>query len=344
MHYSFIGDGLKSEGVSLNVLNILRSLVEDRDSIVYIPQDYKRGSASSGYDSKVHALPSEAGKPIHVIGLSSNQERFNFSVLGLVDIMVEEDSVDGEVSLVPKKVFRQYTIVRDGNLTMEYIVAKLSAKSFTVLRDAGILYYNGVGVPKNHKHNPDFIYKIKLEGLPVVSCNWARPVVLGLYELMNTDNEVTQTLKVVKELISDYKEEGQFLPTVSSDVYQEKPDVPSKSTGEEYEANCVTYEFDDDDGNFVLPTKEFLRSTYPDIRVLEAYRKSLAELQTNTRFNSRCIIMAIENSKKKGGYDWSEPEKVPRSKNKMRQKCTFVIPDGSVRTLIRTQYTKKVKV
>lgn len=346
MTNNFIGEGLKSDGVNLNVLNILRSLLEDKDSIVYIPQDYKRGAKSYGYDSKVHMIPAEAGKPIQVISLTSNQKRFNFSVLGLMDIVVEnEDETTGEVSLVPKKVWRQYNIVRDSELMMDYIVAKLSENSFTALRDAGILYYNGVSVPKNHKFMPDFIYKVKLSDLPIVSCNWARPVTLGLYQYMLDDMRLTSELKVVNALLKKYKEEEGKMPTAAGDsnIYAETNTSSDDSDEHEYyEASCIVYELKDvatEDPS----TEDSLREKYPEFDSLDGYRKSLKKSQDIARFNSRCIIMAIENSAKKGSYDWSELEDVPRSKNKKQQFCTIDV-GGKPITMRRLIFVEKVSV
>lgn len=342
---NMIGEGLKPEGVNLNVLNILRSLIEDKESIVYIPQDYKRGSSSGYYDSKVHMMPSESGKPIKVIDISSNQERFNFSVLGLVDVIVEVENEDGSVDLVPKKVYRQYNIVRDGKLTMDYVVANLSEDSFYNLREAGILYYNGAEVPTNHKYVPGFVYKVKLEGLPIVSCNWARPIALGLYDYMTTDADATEQLKVVRSVLKAYKDEGQILPPGDSSIYIESNEKREgiSDKNETYDANCVVYEIPD----YVSDTfdEETIRGIYPDIRTLESYRKKLSDIQKTCRFNSRCIIMAIENSKNKGNktFEWSELAKVPRSKNKMRQECMVDIYNKSVR-FTRTEYTKTINI
>lgn len=345
MTNNFIGEGLKSDGVNLNVLNILRSLLEDKDSIVYIPQDYKRGVKSYGYDSKVHMIPAEAGKPIQVISLTSNQKRFNFSVLGLMDIVVEnEDETTGEVSLVPKKVWRQYNIVRDSKLMMDYIVAKLSESSFISLRDAGILYYNGVVVPKNHKFMSDFIYKVKLSDLPIVSCNWARPVTLGLYQYMLDDMRLTSELKVVNALIKKYKEEGKVLSySGDSSIYTEtNGESDSSKPCEYYDAPCVVYELKD----VVLDepsTEDDLRNKYPNIDDLDNYKKSLKKSQDIARFNSRCIVMAIENSAKKGSYDWSKLEDVPRSKDKKQQFCTIDI-NGSPVKMRRLVYNERISV
>lgn len=343
--FTMIGEGLKPEGVNLNVLNILRTLIEDDESVVYIPQDYKRGSAAGYADSSVHMVPSEAGRPIRVLSISSNQERFNFSLMGLVDVMVEEVQDDGSVNLTPKQVFRQYTIVRDGELTMDFIVAKLSNETFNDLRDAGILYYNGASVPKNHNHNPDFIYKVKLSDLPIVSCNWARPIALGLFRYITDDMLATATLKVVKEVINQYKQEGQVLSYSSNGIYEEKRDKASTKRGESYDAPCVTYEISDYDVESKIGDADFIRHAYPDIRALDRYRKSLTDIQRSARFKTRCIVMAIETSKKKGKdtFDWSELEKVPRSKNKVRQSCTVSTPDGDF-NLVRTVYTKTINL
>ena len=331
----FIGEGLKVEGPNLNVINVLRVLVEDKGSIVYIPHGYKKETSTSG-DPKVHFNPVEAGKSIKVTDIQSNQERFNFSLTGLVDVMVEQEIASGEVCLVPKKIWRQYNIIRDGKLMMDYIVCKLSEEAFTNLRNAGILYYNGVAVPNNHIYVPDFLYKVVLKDIPLISLNWAQPVNIGLYDYMIEEQELMAKLKILRSLIKEYKADGQTLPEKNSDIY-----VEAYSGSEKVEptgtAKCVVYS--------LVDVPEFDLSGYeerfPSLVYAEAEKKKLSDRLSDIRFISRCIILAIEESKKKGSYDWSELEKVPRSKNKMRQYATIDV-DGKKIGLTRTVFEKSV--
>ena len=157
----WIGKGLKNlvkDSPNLNVINILRSLIEDKDSVCYIPLSYI-SERKTNLDPKVHFQPIESGKTIVVKSITSHRERFNFSISGEVDVYVEYEN-NGIVELVPKKIFRTYTIIRDGKLAIDYIIAKLSKSAFEELKNAGVLYYNGQQVLDNHTYISTFLYKV----------------------------------------------------------------------------------------------------------------------------------------------------------------------------------------
>lgn len=340
----WIGAGINSDlkdSVSNNVLNVIRALVEDKDSVVYIPNEYQNGSTyRTSPDPAVHFLPTECGKSIRVIGLQSNQERFNFSMIGLVDVIVEYPQEDGSVELKDKKIFRQYNIIRDGKLTVDYVSAKLSPDSFDALKKIGILYYNGLIVPENHKHNPDYVYKIVLSGLPLISNAWAQPIRIGLVNYMKQEEELSSTLKTLKVLMKEYKSDGKFVTPSSdeSDLYTENYGVSTKVEKETKEVDCLVYSLN-------IPEFEFsvddARNQYPDIDSLNSKIKEINKELRYVRFIIRCIVYSIEGTKKMGGYEWSEMEKVPRTKNKMRQTANINV-DGKDYILTRTVYKKVV--
>lgn len=341
----WIGEGINSDlksSVSNNVLNVVRALVEDEKSIVYIPNTYANGSTyRTTPDPAVHFLPSECGKSIKVTGIQSNQERYNFSMIGLVDVIVEFPQDDGSVEVRNMKIFRQYNIVRDGKLVVDYVSAKLSPESFDDLKKIGILYYNGVIVPENHKHNPDYVYKIVLKDLPIVSSSWAQPVRIGLIKNMEREEEISSKLKVLRILKKEYESLGMFVPTSSdeSDIYTEKYGKSSKVEDKETEeVECIVYEIKVPSSSYTI---EDARKEYEDMKSLNDAIRNLNKELRYVRFIIRCIVYSVEESRKKGSYDWSELEDVPRSKNKKRQ-TTNVNVDGKDYILTRTVYTKTV--
>lgn len=340
----WIGEGINSDlksSVSNNVLNVVRALVEDKDSIVYIPSTYAYGSSyRTTPDPAVHFLPSECGKRIQVIGIQSHQERYNFSVTGLVDVIVEYPQADGSIEVKDKKIFRNYNVVRDGELVMDYISSKLSSELFEDLKKLEILYYNGVQVPKNHKHNSDYVYKIVLKGLPIVSSSWAQPVRIGLINNLLREAEITSKLKILKSLKKEYESSGMSI-TVSdseSDIYAEKYGKSEKVDKETKEVNCVVYEIDAPKSSYNLDNA---REEYKDLNSLSTTISELNKELKYVRYIIRCIVFSVEESRKKGSYDWSELEDVPRSKNKKRQ-TTIVNVDGTDYLLKRTVYKMNV--
>lgn len=340
----WIGSGINSDlksSINNNVLNIIRALVEDSQSTVYIPNSYQNSSRyrSSG-DPSIHFLPSECGKQISVLGLQSNQERFNFSMIGLVDVLVEYPNKDGTIDLKNKKIFRQYNIIRDGKLTMDYISAKLSKDSFDALKKIGILYYNGLIVPENHNYNKDYVYKIVLKDLPLVSYAWAQPYRIGLIQYMNREEELCTILKTLRSLMKEYKSEGREISVSNeeSEIYYEKYSGSQKVEKDIEEVDCIVYSID----TKYIYSIETAREEYDgDIDSLnESIKKYNKELRY-VRYLIRCMVYSIENTKKNNSFIWSESEKSNRS-NKIKQTYKVNLDDGSAYTLTRTTYKKKV--
>lgn len=316
----WIGKGLKHlvpGSPNLNAINILRSLIEDDNCICYIPLSYAAEKKTTT-DSKIHFNPIEAGKTIAATSIQSNQERFNFSVTGEVDVYVEYDNEDGTIRLEPKKIFRTYTIIRDGELTIDYIVAKLSEDTFNDLRNAGILYYNGIKVPENHNYVPEFLYKIVLKDIPLISLAWAQPDNIGLYEYLDMENKLSNTLKEVNSLFKKFKEEGQVVPTSFEDsIYYNEGYYGEEKIGNKKLVECVVYEVKNE--NEII--KEYIEAC-TNITEASKIKKEINKKLKNIRFINRCVTWAIELSKNKGNYDWSELEKLPRTKEKYAQYCT----------------------
>lgn len=342
MTKKWIGDGLNSDlahSTRNNVLNVVRALVDDHSSIVYIPDTYMSGSKyrTSG-DPAVHFLPSECGKAVRVIGVQSNQERYNFSLICMVDVIVEFKNEDGTVDLKNKKVFRQYNIIRDGELTVDYLAAKLSSDSFNALKKIGILYYNGIKVADNHNWNSEYVYKVILKDLPIVSYNWAQPIRIGLIDLMDTENMLSSKLKVMRAVRKTYQVPD--LSNLESEIYSEH--VGEYSTSEDYESkevDCVVYSIKN------LPeysfTEDEIRSEFSDWFQIDSAISTLNKDLRSIRFLIRIITFAIESTKQ-DSYEWSDIAKVPRSKTKTYQECNITDGDGKIYTLVRTMYKKTV--
>lgn len=334
----FIGKGLKGlvkGSPNLNVINIIRSLIEDPECICYIPTSYAAEKKITK-DPRIHFNPIESGKTISATAIQSNQERFNFSLTGEVDVYVEFENEDGSIRLEPKKIFRTYTIIRDGKLTIDYIIAKLSEETFNDLRNAGVLYYNGVAVADNHSYISDFLYKIKLDNIPIISYAWAQPMQIGFYDNLDMENKLSNTLKEVNKIIKSFKEDGQIIPSFPEDsIYYNEPYYGEERNGNKILCECVVYE--------VKNEKEVIQECIDKcINILEAtkVKKEINKKLKNIRFINRCVMFAIELSKTKGNYEWSEMTLIPRSKDKYFQ--TTMVPGlGKMYELKRINYKKE---
>lgn len=337
----FIGEGLKAmvEGKyspNFNVLNVIRSLLEDKGTEVFIPYDYKNDTVRK-HDPKVHYLPYEAGRPVKVTSIVSNKERFNFSLNGVIDVATEtEPDENGMVDVVINQVFRSYHIIRDGVLEINRLVAKLSENAFTTLRDSDVLWYNGMKVLQNHKWNPDFLYKIDLTNIPLVSLNWARPISLQLYDKMVEEVNLMAYASSLRKAIKEYKANT---ASESSTEYSHDSDEDSEESAEKKTVKCIVYEFKGLKGNEV--DVESVKEKFTDLESAQAELKRVTSTLSSIRFVIRCIVFAIESSSTKGNYQWTEKKPVARSKNKFEQTCEVAV-DGVVMTLRRLEYEKEV--
>lgn len=339
MKQTFIGKGLKGlvkGSPNLNVLNILRSLIEDESCECYIPAKYSTEKKTSK-DPRIHFMPEESGKKIKVTNIQSNKERFNFSITGEVDVYVEYEGDNGNIELLPKKIFRTYTIIRDSELTIDYIVAKLSEETFNELRNANVLYYNGVEVSKNHNYIPEFLYKVKLTDIPLVSYAWAQPQQIGLYANLNEENELSNTLSEVNKIIKQFQLDGQVVSSeFENSIYYNEPYLGEERNGDKIECECITYEVKNENN----VNQEYINTASKDINSAMKVKKAINKLLKELRFVDRCVVMAIENSSTKGGFEWSEPKITGRTII-TESKTTEVPGLGRMYELTRKSYMKK---
>jgi len=332
-------NGLVDGSPNLNVINILRSLIEDNDSVVYIPTSYETERITTT-DPRIHFNPIEAGKSIKVTNIISNKERFNFSLTGEVDVHVEYENEFG-IELKPKKIFRTYSIIRDGELTMNYIVAKLSKEAFDNLKNANVLWYNGVQVQNNHQYIESFIYKIKLTEIPIISLAWAQPTHIGLYDNLMREEILANTLKEVNKIIKLQKEAGETVKTFEDSEYYNEGYFGETKVKSNKIVNCMFYKL----GIKIIDTDDILIDTAKeDINKATRIKRNLTKELTSLRFINRCVQYAIELSKYKGSYDWSEKILIPRSKEKYKQTCSVEHEAYTNKQLIleRYEYTQEI--
>ena len=326
----FIGKGISDEGPNKNVVNILRVLVEDKDSIVYVPLTYRADKPGKGKDPRVHFPPKDSGRPMQVVNILSHQERFNFSLQCLVDVKVEYE-VDNKIELVDKKVWRTYGVVRDGELVMPEVLAKLSAASYADLQSAGILYLNDKLIGPEYSYDPSIVYTIKLTDMPIVSPNWARPNALNFHKMLREASREADKLKAIKKIL---KENNDPTPTISqsNDVYTEQiSDYSHQNANKEVE--CITYTIVENPG---YKSPKYEGNAQEDF-------KATSDNIADYRFKCACIKWAIESamSHRKSPYSWSE-EYQKRAGTSKYYSETLVDIDGVSYRLERCRFSKTV--
>lgn len=329
----FIGTGISETGPNKNVINILRVLVEDKNSTVYVPFNYAAERGDRSKDPRVHFPAKESGRPMQIMDIQGHKERFNFSVSCLVDVKVEypvSADPDAPMELRDKKIWRTYSIVRDGELVVEAVVAKLSESAYNELRDAGdILFLNDVLVTESLLYDSSAVYTIKLSGLPIVSSNWARPNALNFHKMLRESARLSSKLTVIKKYL---KENNVPTSEESSDIYTETvADYSSSNSSKTVE--CVTYTISERPG-YTAP--KYSSFSAEDYKTTNTQLKDMA-------FKCACIKWAIESaiSHRRSPYEWSEAYQKMAGSSRYYQEAIVEI-DGVSHLLERCVYEKKV--
>ena len=159
---------------------------------------------------------------------------------------------------------------------------------------------------------------------------------IGLYENMDMENKLANTLKKVNKIIKDFKEAGQIVPSFPEDsIYYNEPYLGEERTGDKVLCECIVYEIQNEDEVI----DEYINKC-TDIVEATKVKKEINKKLKNIRFINRCVVFAIESSKTKGNYEWSEMFKIPRTKEKYAQ--TTMVPGlGKMYELKRINYKKE---
>ena len=316
-----IGKGLTTikNSPNLNVLNILRALIEDDNCEVYIPLGYAKERYAE-YQENIIFNPIEAGVTMKVHSLSSHQERMNFSIGGTIQVYVEHVDECGNIEYLSDTVYRTYNVIRDGELNMSYVIARVSEDGFKLLAKSGVLYMNEIQMTENHKYLPNFLYKVNLTNIPLVSYAWAQPQQCAFIESLKRESILANTLKKVNQIIkeNDYSKNN-------SSFYSTK-----NSYALEVEAQCVVYgltkSIDDVDEELIAQCVD-AESTYHIKNMINSELKSV-------RLKNRVITFAME---KHSHIAWGDVVTKPRS-NKQYQ---YALVENV--EIERIEYTKKFK-
>lgn len=219
----FIGAGLKPTGPNHCVLNILRTIIEDPNNVVFIGKNGYKRSGEFTNDPRVIHPPTRS---LRVLGYTSHSTRFNFALRCLKDVKVFPETGGPSVD---KKIWRSYDVILDGNLWLSELEAVLTQTSFETLHNAGV-------IDSNKKFKQTKPYVIDLRGLKMVSGIWANPVTLGFVSLLREEAE----LEIEQTALNARKKATMYLtPAEEPDIYIEKAGKVEDIPIETYTAPCV---------------------------------------------------------------------------------------------------------
>ncbi|MCC7522880.1 VWA domain-containing protein [Candidatus Uhrbacteria bacterium] len=293
----FIGTGLKPVGPNHSVLNVLRVLIEDKGSVLYIPKGaYKRGGELT-VDPAV--LQGSGERTLEVLDMISTEDRFNFSLRTTKDVKVLPRDEKGEViaNATPenKKVYRTYNVIRDGNLVLPELDARLSQESFDLLVEAGV-------IKAGTKYEAAKTYTLNLRDLKLISPAWAKPATLGLVSLMRQEKDLEAAQKALnarkKELVA-----GGYKPKADeeSEFYREQSKKDEARETDTYTATTVELRL------MKYEPKAFDASALSWEEANELVKETRRDLSI-VRFKIRATTFAMERCKKQASIKWSNPK------------------------------------
>lgn len=292
----FIGKGLKPVGPNHSVLNVLRLLIEDKGSVIYIPKGaYKRGGELT---TDPAVLQGSGERTLTVIDMVSQDERHNFSLRTIKNVKVRPRDAQNKIieNAPPKdmKVWRTYNIIRDGNLVLPELEASLSQASFDQLLEAGV-------IKAGTKYEAAKTYTLDLRNLKMISPAWAKPSTLGLVGLMRDEKDLEVRQKALnarkKELVA-----GGYTPEADeeSEFYREQPVKDEERETDTYQAKTVEYRL------MGYKPKEFDASKMSWEEAEALVQETRRDLSI-VRFKIRATVFAMERCNQKS-VKWGNPK------------------------------------
>lgn len=311
----FIGAGLKPAGPSHCVLNAIRVLIEDEESVVFIPKGaYKRSGVLT---SDPRVIENPHGRTLRAVGYGSHDSRFNFNLLTLKDVKVLPE---GGGKPVDAQIYRTYNVVLDGNLHLPTLQASMSEPTFQLLAESGVI--------TKTVYHPAHVYTLNLRDLRLISSNWANPRTLGLVPLLREEADLEARQK---ELNAKLDQLGYQRPQSQGTIYYPKETPVSGVVCEYYDAPCVEVRL----MNYkAVPVVGVANLTIEEAN--QEVRRARHRL-TVVRFLTRAITFAMETVGSKT-IPWGASKETQRGKySKTERMATY---DGA--QLKRVNWTEQV--
>ncbi len=284
-----IGAGFKGYGPNCNVINFIYSLAEFSCEGLHVwidNNDWLRTTTKRSPDPNV-IFPDD-GREASVIGLRTNSELFNFSLFVKAYCKVKWNK-----SLIDAYVLRTFPVITDGELNMKRLYMSVNDYLFGQFSDAGILNADKqLDILPPIESGP--LYSVDLEGMDLVSSQWANPRVLGLVGLLRLEQDLIRKRETFE---SNFPKDYLNKPTgkdVSSrpniPFYREQ--VPKSDSGQKTKvfrtARTVIYSI----GNYRSNVDVLLPHT--ESPMLSQIYQDIKEELERVRSRIRCIVFACE--------------------------------------------------
>lgn len=300
----FIGTGLKAKGPNHSVLHVLRTLIEDQQNVVSLPKGAYKRSGELTRDPRVVENP--LGSTLTVVGYTSHESRFNFSLRAKKDVKVLPE--DGNGAPVDAQIWRSYNVILDGNLHISELLASLSEPSFKVLQEAGV-------IGEKETYQAGRVYTLNLRNLKLISPNWANPATLGLVELLREEAELEEQQKGLNARRKATKPAGDE-PDFEGNMYREQAAKVEGVPREYYWGRNVEYRL----LKYKAQAYDFSGLSYAEA---DAEVKQVRQRLTVVRFLIRSITFAMEMVGSKS-IKWGDDKTTKRGEwQKLEQTATY---------------------
>ncbi len=322
-----IGAGFKSHGQNRTVINFIDALAEFscEGLILNIDKDsWWRTTAKRLQDPNV-IFPDIL--KIGVLGIQSNQERFNFGMFSKVYCKVKQ--YDGQETDV--YVLRTFPIITDGKLNMQSLDASLNQYLFLQFSDAGIL---AASDEQKLVFQLGKMYKINLQDMDLVSSGWANPRVLDLVRLLKLERELIAKRESLKDALLEQPPVPRTEISETAIPFHREESPKGVEIKKSYEVSAVVYGLVDKKikTSGTLPKLDF--STASGL-----LRDTESELQ-NTRTRIRCIVFACEAIGSKI-IPWRDHSEIPYRGNK-KYNLEYQLADFEGTQLFRMAWKQQV--
>lgn len=299
-----VGKGFSPWGSRRNVINVLRLLKEDPESLLFLGKGKYTFSGVQTTDPLV-IHPTE--RTLEPEALLTSGSRLNFGLTTLKDIRLARKSEEERGRPVKKQEWRSYNVILDGILNVNELQAVLSKDSFQLLQLAG-------AIEKKKEFAKNEKFTISLSNMPLVSLVWAQPELLGLSCLMQEEVHLRAQQTAINKVVNAFGQEKK----IDENIYQEEAQ-PSDGLTEPYKVSFVTYDLPD------YKDKEDYSENYCklDYEQAVARQKAIRNRLKNVRVAMRIIKFACETAERRGRkvLAWQKTENKRLATHKTEERC-----------------------
>lgn len=180
------------------LLDLIGLLSKSKNNKYIVSNNYKRiGRVAVDENNIFKSNGERAISPIYNVAF--NKKNLNvsigFTINGTVDVPVEDATRVGLPTAYPCKIFRNHTIIKDGNLNMDEITVIVNGKTYDAIKKD---YPASI---KNVEYGPDGTELVlDLTQIPIINGTYGKATIEELFELVCHENKLMAEIKLAKAM------------------------------------------------------------------------------------------------------------------------------------------------